>query len=71
MPNGTLCGRAVVDMVLGADSGQELSTVQSQMVQNGDIPKSYILTKERIERARKMLTVLEQDEQGVQMNGVV
>jgi glycine/D-amino acid oxidase-like deaminating enzyme len=71
MPNGTLCGKAVVDMVLGADSGQELSTVQSQMVQNGDIPKSYILTKERIARARTMLTVLEQDEQGVQMNGVV
>jgi glycine/D-amino acid oxidase-like deaminating enzyme len=71
MPNGTLCGKAIVDMVLGADSGQELSTVQSQMVQKGDIPKTYILTKERVERARQMLTVQQQDEMGVHMIGVV
>jgi glycine/D-amino acid oxidase-like deaminating enzyme len=71
MPNGTLCGKAIVDMVLGADSGQELLTLQSQMVQKGDIPESYILTKERIERARKMLTVQQQDDQGVHMNGLV
>jgi glycine/D-amino acid oxidase-like deaminating enzyme len=71
MPNGTLCGKAIVDMVLGAESGQELAAVQDQMVEKGHIPKSYILTEERVDRARQMLTVQQQDEQGVQMNGVV
>ena len=71
MPNGTLCGKAVVDMVLGEMSGQELSNVQAQMVEKGDMPKSYILTKERIDRARQMLTVQQQDATGVHMNGVV
>jgi hypothetical protein len=71
MPNGTLCGKAVVDMVLGAESGQELDAVQAQMVEKGDIPKSYILTKDRVDRARQMLTVQQQDQQGVHMNGVV
>ena len=58
-------------MLLGEEAGQELSALQAQMVQSGDIPSSYILTKERIERARTFLTVQQQDEQGVQMNGVV
>jgi glycine/D-amino acid oxidase-like deaminating enzyme len=71
MPNGTLCGKAVVDMVLGESDGKDLTTVHKEMVQRGDIPKSYILTKERIERARQMLTVQQQDAQGVHMNGLV
>jgi glycine/D-amino acid oxidase-like deaminating enzyme len=71
MPNGTLCGKAVVDMVLGESDGKDLTTVHEEMVQRGDIPKSYILTKERIERARQMLTVQQQDAQGVHMNGLV
>jgi hypothetical protein len=41
------------------------------MVKEGGIPGSYILSKERIDRARKMLTVQQQDETGVHMNGVV
>lgn len=72
MPNGTLCGKAVVDMVLGEMEGKELGVLQESMVKEGDIPSSYILTKERIERARtKFMTVQQQDEQGVHMNGVV
>ncbi|KAF1943305.1 FAD dependent oxidoreductase [Clathrospora elynae] len=71
MPNGTLCGKAVVDMVLGEYEGKELDAVQTRMVEKGDIPKSYVLTKERVKRARKMMTVQQQDEQGVHMNGVV
>ncbi|KAJ4375955.1 hypothetical protein N0V83_001234 [Neocucurbitaria cava] len=71
MPNGTLCGKAVVDMVLGEDSGEDLGVLSERMVEKGDIPKSYLLTKERIDRARSLLTVLQQDEQGVHMNGVV
>lgn len=71
MPNTTLCGKAVVDMLLGEEAGQELGALQSQMVQSGEIPSSYLLTKERIERARTFLTVQQQDEQDVHMNGVV
>lgn len=71
MPNGTLCGKAVVDMVLGTQHGEELATLQESMVQKGDIPKSYLLSRERIEKARTMLTVKEQDERGVHMIGLV
>lgn len=71
MPNTTLCGKAVVDMLLGEEAGQELGNLQTQMVQSGDIPSSYLLSKERIERARTLLTVQQQDLQGVHMNGVV
>jgi glycine/D-amino acid oxidase-like deaminating enzyme len=68
MPNGTLCGKAVVDMVLGEMEGRE---VVEEMVQQGAIPRSYLITSERIERARRGLTVKEQDERGVPINGVV
>lgn len=71
MPNGTLCGKAVVDMLLGESEGEELRAVHERMVQQGDIPKAYLLTKERIERARKLLTVQQQDNAGVHMNGLV
>lgn len=71
MPNGTLCGKAVVDMVLGEMEGKALGTLQEDMVKDGAIPKSYILSKERMEKARKMWTVEQQDAGGVHMNGVV
>lgn len=70
MPNGTLCGKAVVDMVLG-EPEKGLSALQEEMVQKGDIPKSYLLTKERIDRARKMLTVQQQDDVGMRMTSAV
>ncbi|KAF2032122.1 FAD dependent oxidoreductase-like protein [Setomelanomma holmii] len=72
MPNGTLCGKAVVDMVLGELEGKDLGELQEQMVKDGDMPSSYVLSKERIERARTTyLTVEQQDERGVHMIGVV
>jgi len=72
MPNGTLCGKAVVDMVLGEAEGKDLGSLQEEMVREGGIPRSYVISRERIERARKgFLTVQQQDERGVHMNGVV
>ena len=71
MPNGTLCGKAVVDMVLGEMEGKDIGHVQMEMVQKGDIPKSYLLSQERIQKARSMMTVAQQDAQGVHMVGVV
>ena len=61
MPNGTLCGKAVVDMMLAQEAGQSLITVQEQMVKSGDLPKSYLITKERIERCKKLDSVEVQD----------
>ncbi len=52
MPNGTLCGKAVVEMMLGEEEGQELDALHERMVKEGDIPANYIITKERIDRAR-------------------
>lgn len=71
MPNGTLCGKAVVDMVLGERQGRELGALQDDMVRSGAIPRSYLLTKERVDRARGMLTVQQQDERGRPRSGVV
>ena len=71
MPNGTLCGKAVAEMALAEEEGQELSALQEQMVKSGDLPQSYILSKERIDRARQYITVQRQDELGVPFNALV
>lgn len=71
MPNGTLCGKAIVDMVLGSAAGTDFNTLQQSMVEKGDIPKSYLITPERLEKARLWPTVEQQDKSGVHMNGLV
>ncbi|KAF2439244.1 FAD dependent oxidoreductase [Karstenula rhodostoma CBS 690.94] len=71
MPNGTLCGKAVVDMVLGEAAGDGIAEVQARMVEKGDIPKSYLITPERLAKARLWPTVEQQDNGGVHMNGLV
>ncbi|KAJ4355500.1 uncharacterized protein N0V89_003516 [Didymosphaeria variabile] len=71
MPNGTLCGKAVVDMVLGEAAGTDITKVQAQMVEKGDIPQSYLITPERLTKARLWPTVEQQDQGGVHMNGLV
>ncbi|KAF2867381.1 FAD dependent oxidoreductase [Massariosphaeria phaeospora] len=71
MPNGTLCGKAVVEMVLGGLAGEHGAAVQQRLVQSGDLPRSYVVSKERIERARGWPTVEVQDKGGVRVNGVV
>jgi glycine/D-amino acid oxidase-like deaminating enzyme len=70
MPNGTLCGKAVVDMMLGEAEGKDLVQVQDEIVKGG-LPKSYVISEERIAKARLWPTVEVQDKQGVHMNGVV
>ncbi|KAL5118739.1 hypothetical protein ACEQ8H_003416 [Pleosporales sp. CAS-2024a] len=69
MPNGTLCAKAVVDMVLSEMEGKEHVHVVERLVKNGDLPRSYVLSQERIERARSMLTVEQQEEEGMHMPG--
>ncbi|KAF2714472.1 FAD dependent oxidoreductase [Pleomassaria siparia CBS 279.74] len=65
MPNGTLCGKAVVDLVLADEAGDDVLALQEKMVKDGDIPQSYIITKERIAKARLSPTVAVQDREGL------
>jgi glycine/D-amino acid oxidase-like deaminating enzyme len=71
MPNGTLCAKAVVEMVLGDAAGEDCLVLQEKLVKEGDLPKSYLITEERIARARSWPTVAVQDKEGRHMTSVV
>lgn len=71
MPNGTLCGKAVVQMVAADKAGEDHSALQEQLVREGDLPRSYLVSEERMERARTWPTVAVQDKEGWHFNGVV
>ncbi|KAF2272402.1 FAD dependent oxidoreductase [Westerdykella ornata] len=71
MPNGMLCAKAVVEMVLGEERGEEMKGLVERMVENGELPRSYVITQERIEKARGWPTVEVQDRQGFHMTSVV
>lgn len=64
MPNATLCAKAVVGM-MGAEEKGELSGFQKSLVDKGDLPNAYIISKARIEACRRLPSVKEQDESGV------
>ena len=67
MPNATLCAKAVVEMLLSQTQTQTqtqdipISSVQEKLVANGDLPKAYLITKERIHRCRNLDAVELQD----------
>ena len=65
MPNATLCGKAVVDMVLGQECGVSVEAVQENLVAEGNLPRAYVITKERIESCERIDSVLVQDTKGV------
>lgn len=61
MPNASLCAKAVVDMMItGHRDGDE---VASQV----DLPPEYLLTEDRLEKARECETVSEADNRGAFM----
>ena len=64
MPNGTLCGKAVVEMALAEESGVAINEVQNKLVVDGNLPKAYIITQERIERCKDIDSVQIQDQKG-------
>jgi len=64
MPNATLCAKAVVGMMRAEERG-ELSEFQRSLVEKGDLPNAYIISKARIEACRRLPSVKEQDESGV------
>ena len=63
MPNGTLCGKAVVDMLLASEKGADLAEVQQDMVAKGDLPAPYLMTEERIKKAKELPSVRVQEEE--------
>jgi glycine/D-amino acid oxidase-like deaminating enzyme len=81
MPNATLCAKAAVRMMLEANTlansgfdveviSEKLDRLKEEMISAGDLPKSYFLSKERIEKARKLPQVHTQDEMGILGQGI-
>ncbi len=62
MPNATLCGKAVIEMMLGRLKGNDVQDVQQQLVDSGNLPKAYIISKGRIDGCRKLDSVEVQDQ---------
>ena len=65
MPNATLCAKAVVDMLLAKESNIPVKEVQNQLVKDGNLPKAYLVSEERMERCGRLDSVEVQDEKGV------
>lgn len=65
MPNATLCGKAVVEMVLAQECGVAVDEIQNKLVTDGNLPKAYVITQERIERCKFIDSVQVQDEKGI------
>lgn len=64
MPNGTLCGKAVVDMMLAPIRGKAIEDVQKELVQSGNLPESYIISRARVLRCKELENVEVQDRNG-------
>ncbi|KAK0642741.1 hypothetical protein DIS24_g8756 [Lasiodiplodia hormozganensis] len=64
MPNGTLCGKAVVELVLSDEAGVPASEAQQKVVKEVGLPKSYLITEDRFTEVRKLPTVAEADAMG-------
>ena len=62
MPNGTLCGRAAVEMILGRESGAPGEYVEERLVTKGEIPRGYLVNEKRIEKCKGLPSVKEQVE---------
>ena len=64
MPNATLCGKAVADMVLAQESDVALQQVQNKLVAEGFLPQAYLISQERMERCKHIDSVQVQDQKG-------
>lgn len=64
MPNGMLCAKAVIEMILGYESGAPVEYVVDRLVRTGGLPSTYSITEERIERCKKLDSIYMQAEKG-------
>jgi glycine/D-amino acid oxidase-like deaminating enzyme len=54
LPNGPMCAKAVVEMILDGRTGEEI-------VSAGRLPEDYLLTGERMREAMKFPSLIEDD----------
>ncbi|KAI0741278.1 FAD dependent oxidoreductase [Daedaleopsis nitida] len=59
MPNATLCGKAVVDMLLGVEAGASVADAQEQVVEKMGLPRGYLITEKRLAEAKELPPVAE------------
>lgn len=64
MPNGTLCGKAVVELLLADEQGVPASEAQQKVIEEVGLPKSYLITEDRLVTVRELPTVAEADATG-------
>ena len=58
MPNATLCAKAVIEMILGQiDGTKSLQNIQQQLIESDQLPKAYVISRERIDRCRTLESV--------------
>ncbi|KZV94425.1 hypothetical protein EXIGLDRAFT_767168 [Exidia glandulosa HHB12029] len=65
MPNGTLCGKAIVELLLAHEQGVPAADAEQHVVEKVGLPKRYLIAKERLRRAREMQTVEQADAMGI------
>ena len=53
MPNGTLCGQAVVELALADEKGVPVEEAQRHVVEKIGLPVGYLITPERVDAVRR------------------
>ncbi|KAF2138999.1 uncharacterized protein K452DRAFT_290096 [Aplosporella prunicola CBS 121167] len=61
MPNGSLCGKAVTELLLASDEGIASSAAHERVISAVPLPRSYLITEERIAKARRLPSVEQAD----------
>jgi hypothetical protein len=64
MPNGTLCGKAVVEMMMASRNDISIEHIQEKLVQDGNLPRSYLISRARMMRCKQLDSVEVQDRKG-------
>ena len=64
MPNGTLCGKAIVELVLANEQGISPADARKNVMETVGLPECYLITEERITEARKLPPVAKADAMG-------
>jgi len=54
MPNAALSSQHTASLILAASKGSNWRNIDLEAVLNGSIPACYIMTKERMEQARRL-----------------
>ena len=65
MPNASLCAKALVSMMLAEEGSIRYEEVCNTLVKDGDLPEIYLLTAQRLNAARNLPSVAEQDAAGL------